>query len=288
MVKTLKSLGLNYIAVVYTDDQYGKEGAESLRKLAESNDICIPVFKSVLADRADILTVKQIMQDALIKPIRVFIFFGKGQRANEFLSLVNSKYSRYNFTFIFSESLQLSENILRDSNNVAFDVARGSLLVAPMYHVVEEFQSYWSSLISNGTEIMQLSKENNWLIEVACTPISPNNCDSMDQSIFVYYAIQAAYAMAHVLKEEYMSTCDGQDVCESFFTTPKGYFTGRMANMIIEFNKAFPTAPRVLRNSSLQFQLHNDVVVPETAPIYGVYNYKPCSARGFCLEKVLY
>ena len=50
LLKLLQQLGWNYISIVYDDDAYGRQAAEQLRDLAQSQELCVPSFTALPLD----------------------------------------------------------------------------------------------------------------------------------------------------------------------------------------------------------------------------------------------
>ena len=50
LLKLLQQLDWNYIAIVYDDDDYGRQAAEELRDLSKGQDLCVPSFTALPLD----------------------------------------------------------------------------------------------------------------------------------------------------------------------------------------------------------------------------------------------
>ena len=101
ITKLLLKLGWNYIAVVYTDEEYGRTAAAALLQQTELHDICVPVLAAIPTDtRTEAFTtaVRQVVgslkgnsQAGVSSIVRGAVFIGSNREAHGFVSKLDEE-----------------------------------------------------------------------------------------------------------------------------------------------------------------------------------------------------
>ncbi|KAK3607950.1 hypothetical protein CHS0354_006545 [Potamilus streckersoni] len=208
ILSLMKLLEWNRVGIVYDNDTYGIGASESLKKLAEQNGICVPVFCSIAVDTAEAIdtsAINSILDDIALKtssPVGGIIFFtGAANTAKSFL-LAAERFQE-GPTFIFSDGIMADEGVFQYGGSV-LKKSKGSFAVVSPKAVVTEFQTYWKKLFKNVTLLLEESHSNPWLLDVfqlvnRCKPYSTSPCPNMSedgvkkafpsQPLYVQYSI---------------------------------------------------------------------------------------------------
>ncbi|XP_046566040.1 uncharacterized protein LOC124274715 isoform X3 [Haliotis rubra] len=304
MVQLMKSLQWNYIAIVYGDDTYGREGAKTLKSMAESHGICIPVFVPIspgsVSDelRQRFETIKDELQKDSQSPVVGLAFFGQAETAKAMFDYLEIELS--NFQMIVSESIGESESYLMKSDGSVYPLAKGLLTPSPPYYDVELFQLHWQSLHTQGNVMREYIQDDDWLLKYmeqvtkcslanetnippSCLQRSTDSVQNAKLSIYTNYALMAAAAFAKTYKTLYELKCPQQTgVCKDVedYISNKAKFIEEMAavevNPVVEFTELSPFR--------LKFGFRNGELMYTEMGNYSTYivnNYQQCDTK-FC------
>ncbi|XP_067663584.1 uncharacterized protein [Haliotis asinina] len=308
MVHLMKLLQWNYIAIVYEDDTYGREGAETLKSMAESHGICIPVIDSVTSGspsdhlRKRFESIKDKIQQESQSPVLGLVFFGQAETAKAMFTYLEITLN--NFQMIVSESIRESESYLMKSDGSVYPLAKGLLTPSPPYYDVELFTLHWQSLHENGTAMLESIQNNDWLLKYmeeitkcsltnetnvpqSCLQRSTASIQKDKLSIYTNYALVAAAAFAKTYKTLYEKKCPQQTgTCKELedYISNKAKFIEEMSSVEVNPAVEFPE----LSPFRLKFGFKNgELMYRETGnySTFTVYNYQQCDTT-FCYVQV--
>ncbi|XP_071088499.1 uncharacterized protein [Haliotis cracherodii] len=306
MVQLMKSLEWNYIAIVYDNDTYGREGAESLKSAAERQGICVPVYVSISPgsgseeQRKRFQSIGDKLEQESESPVLGLAFFGHAETAKTMFDFLDIKLS--NFQMIVSESIGESESYLMKSDGSVYPLAKGLLTPSPPYYDVTLFKSHWQSIHTDATAMLESIQNNDWLLkymeqvsgcslanatDVRLTCLQQSTASVPRISIYTNYALMAAAAFAKTYKTLYERKCPQQmGICKELedYIANKAKFTEEMAS--VEVNSAAEFSE--LSPFRLKFGFKNGEILYKESGNYStyiVYNYQKCNT-GFCNVQV--
>jgi hypothetical protein len=98
-------------------------------------------------------------------------------------------------SIIFSESISLQPQNLKNSDSQFYPAAKGAFVLSPPHKEVSEFFDHWKSL-----SCMEETETNSWLnkmCKMCFTDDVERRCTS---SNFISHAIMATYSIAKIMK----------------------------------------------------------------------------------------
>lgn len=291
----MQRLGWNYVAIIYEADSFGKNAAEELKLLANTEKICTPLFRELpVVSNGAIKTneLQSIIKNITLSGIGGLVFLGSSNKASVLLTTIQGISTEIAETpsLIFSGD-SLSRDVFVDDTNSVVDVGKGSFVVSPTQRQIPEFDSHWKSLFENTTLLLENTSSNSLLLDVFeevtnCRPSNIQSCDATDGhmktlstiSEYTSYAIEAAFVVAKSISLAVNRHCKSNNKCK-----PSDVLQA-MESVSVNFRQDFDTSD--FGDLVVQFY-DNSIVMQDGIPIYDLYNFQN-SADGFNLLKVTF
>ncbi|XP_013382567.1 uncharacterized protein LOC106153255 [Lingula anatina] len=299
MVEILKALGWDYVAIVYTNENYGINGYQELKAAAQKEGICIATprignYSIPLATSSD--RFDRIISDLVQSGTRGVIFFGLQEYGKRLLEAsARHQDAPSLLMWIFSEAL---------ANNNAFSgqtlyALQGGLAVASATKQIPTFQKYFVDLLFNitrghiVTDLRRVWLEEYTTAAFSCklaTALEANNqhtrnCSTLSRteiqdvveagsSLYLENGLKAAYAYAASIRNAHSELCNSPGVCSSLRDmTPLQWMRYLSGLNITLTNHDIPFLPPELFGKRLIFEQHELTFNPES-PIYKIRNYQ--------------
>ncbi|XP_070177052.1 uncharacterized protein [Littorina saxatilis] len=267
IIKLLIKLKWNYVALVYTDDEYGRVAAAALLKKAKSNNICVPLSVSFSKEGTSTI-ITSLTGSKQTGQITGVVFFGHKLDAQYFLSELNKDATLKFVKVIFSESFGLQ------SSKGPVPV-NGSVVVTPPYREVKGFREAWNNLWKNCSTLPANFTNNPWLKKLYEGHSS--NCSRLllkeeDKLLFTWYHVQAAAVYAAALQRLHQIV---NRVKVQNYTQTLNALKSHQWDLTAGFgNVSFSSNGEVKGESSQE-------------PVYEVHNIIKCHDEGYrCFEKI--
>ena len=305
----MKQLEWNYVSVVYENSTYGMEAFQEFHSQAAKAGICIPYHTALKIgmygelNPSDLnLIMKDVTQYAE-SPITGMLVIGGSKTARSILTAAHVLRQSYIFelAFIFSEGVQLGNDVFVDNNQI-MTFSRGSFLASPPRITFPTFSRHWQSIFRYIDVLNNQTHSNPWLRDVyrdfhSCSLPDLSNCPvSQDvqkksefQSKYVGYAIQSVLSFAKAIKKMHGMICSGQTgLCENLKKELKevpGSLIDTIETMELQLQQEFPSLGV---NVDVQFSKSVDAK-QQTSVDYNIYHHRKCSnsSTSFCYDKVL-
>ncbi|XP_076468231.1 uncharacterized protein LOC143299032 [Babylonia areolata] len=311
LLKLLKALHWNYIAIIYDDHDYGRLAFDHLRRLAVANHICVPFHTQVpldprrkeFAEKAGAIT--DVVRDKMITGI---VFIGSRATAREFLIKLQTRalFPR----FIFSEAVGLEDSVFMHVNNV-LSLTKGAFVVTPPSRALPEFRHFWNDVWSNRTLFMSEAERNPWLgqyfheLNKGCSA-EDDNCwsnslsrrpllDDNTRWLFEYYNVKGVAVFAVFLKKLTVDYCQGQGLCTKLrevLMNERQTVQKLLQTYDFNLEEEFLNVTSAFKNSTfVSFDDDGEVVEhggSSAVSKYDVYNFQRCQNDEFCFKKVGY
>ncbi|KAL8586195.1 hypothetical protein ACOMHN_021462 [Nucella lapillus] len=301
IIELLTTLRWNYIAIVYTDEEYGRTAAATLLEETHPHGICVPVYASIppyTSSRQFDSTVERIVENmkgkasaGISSDVLGAVFIGGVKEAGQFAKKLEDG---ANFVeLIFAEALDLQTSAMKVGKSY-IGVTKGALTVTPQYKEVEEFRQAWNDLWKHCFNLPLQVINNPWLNSLQNK--FSGNCSQLqfgprEQSLYTWYHIQAAAMFAAALKSFHSKVCTTlSGPCPDFVNRVQNYENVRNLwrvglNLDAEFVDVVGSF-KGMRNVSLNAS--GEVMTNSSQPLYEVHNYRPCldDDKEYCFTKV--
>ncbi|XP_053408226.1 uncharacterized protein LOC128559766 [Mercenaria mercenaria] len=241
VVNFTESVDINlhiYMAIVYDDDEYGRDGKEEILARSQGFDVCFPVFIPVDPTQSHVTKLETDISDKIIVadiPITGILVFGSSFLADLVLGATENVIKKNpNVTrpvFLFSEA---GGYIQGQHTNIS----KGAFVLSPPKRIISRFREEWKGTFTDTTKLYQKIESNTWIRDVYkenfnCTLAETegkNICrqisllefeEAIPVSVYNQYAIQAAMVIAKVAKNVFGRACPSNELCARFLDTWK-------------------------------------------------------------------
>ena len=305
----MRKLEWNYISVVYENNTYGIEAFHEFRSQAAKAGICIPyqtalkigIYGELNPSELNLI-LKDVTQYAE-SPITGMLVFGGSKTARSVLTAAQVLRQTYIFelAFIFSEGVQLGNDVFVDNNQI-MTFSRGSFLTSPPRINFPKFSDHWEAIFKDSGKLNNESTSNPWLKDVyvefhPCRqPDDVSNCPvtqkgqtkSAFQSKYVGYVIESVLSIAKTIKQMHENLCSGvSGLCEILkksLNEATGNLIDAIETMELRLQQEFPSLGMVV---GVQFSKAVDAKQQNVVD-YEIYHHRKCSdgSTSFCYVKV--
>ncbi|KAK7102049.1 uncharacterized protein [Littorina saxatilis] len=275
IVAILKELRWTFLAVVYTDDNYGVMGSQALREEASKANICIndsiPIGKDTDLNNvvAGLINTRNHAEGQSM----AVVYIGEKDKAENLMFNVRSRKS-YGLHFIMSDSVSTNTDVF-DSGGVenGQNIALGSLTLSPSSIVFQEFETY----LNKKYQDVKDGREQDQAIKAFLdSTIKPG--EQYEQIPFVPLVVSAVFALAEAARQAHLERCSGNTgVCDELATRVQhGDILDRLKDIQVDFGAMDPSvAPAEYRQKGyvLEFNDNGDVKPKTALPDYTVYSF---------------
>lgn len=301
MVKLMKELTWNRIAIMHVDNSYSSHCAYSLKEEAQQNLICVSKMLAIHVTENGDVSIDQI--NALLNEIMLqspvvggVVLFANTVVANKVLFAVDGKGVENVPLFILSESVGLRSDVFLSSSGTVMPQTKGSMTVSVPYSEITSFTDYWLSLITNMTFLAERAASNPWLTDIFETLTGCNSavssCQGLTletakskfhtQPVYLQYTMLSAHTMVKALYQTYKKLCSSEstvDCINDFKHDFKPHMLlEEMRNMSIDFDTDFNSEAYVEPLSSSRYHMtFGNLPGPISRSdheIYHIYNYR--------------
>lgn len=136
MIEIVKKLNADYIQIVYSAGDYGKDGRDKVKDVARANGICVVQDISVNEDDVSVQIYDKLIQSA---EARVVIAFLYPNTLKKVVSALTKKMKKGEFLFIGSETWARDTTIIEEDEN---HVMLGSLTVSLEMYQDKELRNH--------------------------------------------------------------------------------------------------------------------------------------------------
>ncbi|CAH1801145.1 unnamed protein product, partial [Owenia fusiformis] len=325
IIDVITNLKWSVISVIYSDDTYGREGYEEIKKQALEKNICIIQAHMIKTSHNEVAKLSKIMKDIVgtiaTSGIIGVVCFGQASTVEEVFigikGLAEKDFGHLSdqLQFILPDSVGINSNVLVDYANIA----EGAITISPYIDEVEEFKDFWVEMFSNNSMVSNLAATDPWIEEVfmlqyECTiPTHPliselpfkhysRTCDEItreeverkfSQSGYTESVIHIAVTLTEALKIVRQNICKKPSgVCPELLNNKM--ILSNMTDIIKKINISYTNKmtfhpKKYLNKRNIQFNATTGDILPDkSVPQYLVHNYKRCGHYGtqYCLERV--
>ena len=297
----MTSLQWNRIAIVFENDTYGRGAASELRVEAMKHHMCISEFAAITVDSSrdvSIDQINQILDNIVIERTKIgaIVYIGNRDVANQLLLVTDTKAYRDVPIFVMPETIQLQMGTFKKSDGTTFTKSLGTLLTSVPYDEIISFKSYWISLFSNKSALVETLKFNPFLKEVfeditgnsleessQAPSVSQLNSLFIMQPTYVRYIVMAVHTMVGTLRKVYDADT------EDFFSN---FSPSRMLEAINSLTLSFPDdfVPGITNSgNSLTLKFTSESANPSfdaNDVVYEAYNFIESSNGANIFRKV--
>ncbi|XP_014774575.1 uncharacterized protein LOC106872190 [Octopus bimaculoides] len=228
IIQILKHFDWRYVGLIYATNNYGLKAKQLLLSAAKENQICLFPFKGIADSKIKTKhdEFDEIFSVALIKNIKVIIYFGTSSRTVDLLESLNQRKMHNFFTFIGSDAWGKNNLILSYGH-----VFAGSIIIT--------VDSSKRALLKEGISFKKYLKEKDASLnhlknpyfkyfwnQYMCDPskkastcikktFSDNDIDLYVNNHRIVQTMNAVYAIHNGLKKLINEKCSGK-MCEEF------------------------------------------------------------------------
>jgi hypothetical protein len=258
MIKTMKSLEWNRIAIIYVNDTYGRDANNRLILRANEESICTSMTSAIPVETSGDFF-NSLISDITIgtkdrAPINGIVYIGSSSFARSiFIALENTGFAPHPIVML-SEGINMQTSVFQYSSGLTLKSSKGSLVLAPNYQEIIEFMSHWQSIFTNKTYFEKEVMTNPWLMDLyyEITECERRNCEFTPltesdyaeafnaQILYVQYAILAAHTLVKGTRELHDNHCSSSVFCDAFKTNFRaGDLVNILENINIDLGKDF-------------------------------------------------
>ncbi|XP_060604760.1 uncharacterized protein LOC132757490 isoform X2 [Ruditapes philippinarum] len=291
MIKTMKSLEWNRIAIIYVNDTYGRDASNRLILRANEESICTSMNSAIPVETSGDFF-NSLISDITIgtgnrASINGIVYIGPSSFARSiFIALENTGFTSHPIVML-SEGINMETSVFQYNSGSTLKSSKGSLVLAPNYQESIEFTSHWRSIFTNKTYFEKEVMTNPWLMEVyyEITECERRNCDFTPltesdynqvfeaQILYVQYAILAAHALVKGTRELHNKYCPSSVFCDGFKTNFRsGDLVNVLENINIDLGKDFQWKLPSLSDRKLQ--LNSTETQQKDLSLYDVFNFR--------------
>ena len=199
-----------YIALFYSIDSYGTNGAQQIQKLAQDLDICIAVNLPVSSSPSEVEI--QDIANKLIESdkIKVIVMFSVVRPAHMVLKAITENIIDRQFTFLGSDAW--GGDVI-DIDDAQSKLLHGSLFIKLFQQPIPHFRDYYKQLPHNQH---LASKWYEQLLQIIKEVYNCSRWDScpVPQAHNEIYVINSVFAFAIALHNSITNNCQTDVVCE--------------------------------------------------------------------------
>ncbi|XP_068084328.1 metabotropic glutamate receptor 3 [Anabrus simplex] len=158
MLEILRQFNWTYVSVVYSDNEYGTRGFETLSELAANYSICFTTPQRIDKDHFTDKDYRQVVDNiAARKDVRVVVVFAEKLTILRLLDAARQKGMGSHFVWLGSDAWSLSshrELLSRSMKNDGEEqVLEGALAIQPLARTLSGFDEYFNSLTLDHAEV---------------------------------------------------------------------------------------------------------------------------------------
>ncbi|XP_025107304.1 uncharacterized protein LOC112572022 [Pomacea canaliculata] len=285
LVQMVTRLKWNYVAGMYTRDNYGTQGFQEFKRLAAEAGICIFREQSFLHSDSDMEDQMEVfVRMLLIDMVNTgnslgVVYFGQSLEARRLFQMIQDRRAKWHdqqkfnqIHWVFSDgvgtSVEVAKRIteysstflsispaplpLRDFRRFFVDLLRSSQKPDP----------YWSTLLAE--YIAQ---------KLPCDPGASSSCDvemSFHISDYLPAALDAIYSLAALLKTAHKLRCPGGGLCPELMEAVRGGLLQSVQPTALNYSEFFDNdyVPEEFRNNRVLVSNEYGDFVAANMPLY--------------------
>lgn len=191
----------HYVSVVYSDDEFGREGKKSFTKEAENRGLCIGTTKALLqGDQTSNFDETAIAISDKLNSRVIVLFYSKRDIGLLFRTIKKLGKHSYFRWVIGGDSSEMS--VYLDGND---DMARNVVICSPHNEKATIFKKW--------TNTAKLVNRNPWISEISETNTTKfrnfisHEGEQSSTDAYIQSVINSVYTFVHVLDEIYKTDC---------------------------------------------------------------------------------
>ncbi len=211
IVDILLHFNWKYIALFYSMNSYGIQGAVQIQKLAEILDICIPLTLPISTMPSS--NEKRNIADKLIEndKVKVLVVFVTGTEAQGVEQAIMEYNIQGPFTFVGSDGAAVGNKIISGDTN--HHVVHGRIFTTHYNQQIQAFRDYYRELPNK----QHIASE--WYRNMLQNIVEENNCSDwtscpIPEAVKETDVINAVLALAFALHNSIENNCENNSLCD--------------------------------------------------------------------------
>ncbi|KAK6176503.1 hypothetical protein SNE40_014775 [Patella caerulea] len=285
IVQTLKKLDWSYAALVHTEDSYGENGMEAIKKRTKQENICITKTIKIESNTKlhDVIAELRRITHNAKDGILAVIYFGQKDRAENLLFSVNQDKNIKKLLFIMSDAVGQNVDVFQSKSD---NLVQGALTISPSRTQLPDFTSYYNN---NLKEVRNANMEDDLISKYLSEKTLTEDLTIAKHNDYVPLTIDAVYALITALKTAQIQNCGGQaGVCDKLKNEVIGHtFLEYVRNTRVDYTSmAANFAPAVFQQNrrSFNFNENGDVLRGNGTSTYVINSFDTSTSESKFIE----
>ncbi|XP_064596694.1 uncharacterized protein LOC135463366 [Liolophura sinensis] len=290
IISMVKRLEWSVVAILHTEDEYSRDLAGTVWRLATENNICVLHMTQVSNLRDVRLTLKALLekqQDKTARDSLGVVHLGQRESVRQLSYILLDEYKENpdavrKLQWIFPDSVgtdaSLFNNILGPPSSQ--DYLQNIWSISPSSFQLHEFGDFFLSQIRDVSKGL-VNATNPWLedfVQSSCRPSSVNpGCTDFKQGDYVTSGIHAVYALSLAAKRVHEQLCAGAPgLCEAFKTKSSLDLLGEVRRICLhyaDFDENHTVPELAQKNVSVNFDTNGDVKLSLEQQVYDINQF---------------
>ena len=307
----VEKLNWMYVAIIYTDEAYGKEGSQAFIERAISKGICI-AHKEAIDRDYDHAKLKDMIETLVHRAGNTqygtlgVVYFGQLGQAKAIVRVASLVENSHRLIWIMSDAVGTNTQLYKEHPRIG----KNTFVLTANYKDIHEFQTYWVDTLHNATTDVNFKKEEpllrqhiqdmyycKWGLKksedgVRCEELSKEDIKKgYTQSAYLNTILDAVYVWVNALKRLHKKHCgeSSHGMCENVISAIQTNIYQELLKTNFTYPADFTYVPEAftLLKRKVRFNVENgNIMQDHTLPAYLIHKYTCTNGKTCGFEKV--